>query len=98
MAMNNQPKRGIDAEAVSRGAGRIQNSHTSPETLWSVQDAADFTGMSESWIYRKAAAGHIPRLYIGSRLRFVPEELKEWALSQRGANALAQRISGRADA
>jgi excisionase family DNA binding protein len=54
------------------------------EHLWTVEQVASYTGMSESWVYRRASEGSIPRLYIANRLRFVPSEVQEWALTQRG--------------
>ena len=70
--------------------------HSSPEALWDVRRAAEYTGMSVSWLYHASAAGRLPRVYIGSKLRFVPAELQEWALSQRGSIPLVSRGAGRA--
>ena len=69
---------------------------SSPEALWDVRRAAQYTGMSLSWLYHAAAAGRLPRVYIGSKLRFVPAELQEWALSQRGSIPLVSSGARRA--
>jgi excisionase family DNA binding protein len=48
------------------------------EDLWDVARAAQFLGMSVSWTYRAAESGVLPYRRIGSRLRFVPSELRAW--------------------
>jgi predicted DNA-binding transcriptional regulator AlpA len=70
------PAIGAGSEANRRGPGTLEH-------LWTVQDVCDYTGMSASWVYHRAAAGLVPRVYIGSKLRFVAEEVRAWALSQR---------------
>jgi predicted DNA-binding transcriptional regulator AlpA len=67
------------------------------EHLWTVDDVSAYTGMSLSWIYHQAAAGTVPRIYIGSKLRFVAEEVRAWALSQRKMPR-APRVARKAEA
>ena len=55
--------------------------------LWSVSRVAKFLGMSASWVYRSAEAGTLPYVKIANRLRFVPREVVEWAMRQRGETA-----------
>jgi predicted DNA-binding transcriptional regulator AlpA len=50
--------------------------------------------MSKSWTYRSAEAGILPYRRIGSRVRFVPDELRAWANRQHGPVA-ARKASGR---
>ncbi len=52
------------------------------EDLWDVARAAQFLGMSVSWTYRAAETGVLPYRRIGSRLRFVPAELRSWVQAQ----------------
>jgi predicted DNA-binding transcriptional regulator AlpA len=49
------------------------------EDLWNVARAARFLGMSTHWVYRAAERGDLPYRKIGSRLRFLPGELRTWA-------------------
>ncbi len=62
------------------------------EHLWTVEQVAAYTGMSESWVYRRASEGNIPRLYIANKLRFVPNEVQDWALRQRGEPRKSKRV------
>ncbi len=50
-----------------------------PEGLWGVKEAAGFLGMSTDWVYRASEQGRLPYRKLGSRLRFVPDEIQEWA-------------------
>ena len=52
------------------------------ENLWDVARAAQFLGMSVSWTYRAAETGVLPYRRVGSRLRFVPSELRDWVNAQ----------------
>jgi excisionase family DNA binding protein len=52
------------------------------EDLWDVARAAQFLSMSVSWTYRAAENGVLPYRRIGSRLRFVPSELRAWVNAQ----------------
>jgi predicted DNA-binding transcriptional regulator AlpA len=49
------------------------------DDLWDVERAARFLGMSTHWVYRAAERGDLPYRKIGSRLRFLPGELRTWA-------------------
>jgi excisionase family DNA binding protein len=51
----------------------------SAEGLWGVKEAASFLGMSTDWVYRASEQGRLPYRKLGSRLRFVPDEIQEWA-------------------
>lgn len=65
---------------AGEGVGKAQ----SFEKLWTIHEVAAYTGMSESWLYRRASAGEMPRLYLANKLRFVPAEIHEWAVGRRG--------------
>jgi hypothetical protein len=62
------------------------------EPLWTVEDVARFTGMSVRWVREQAAApegpDRIPLIRLGGRVRFEPEQVREWAL--RGVAAVAR--------
>ena len=63
---------------------RLPSAVSSPgsENLVDVHKAAEMVGMSRHFIYRASADGRLPCRRIGSRLRFVPGELKSWAEAQ----------------
>lgn len=44
--------------------------------LWDVADVASFLKVSRSWVYRRAEAGLLPCVRIGSLLRFNPEVVR----------------------
>ena len=50
------------------------------DRLWAVHQAAAFLGRSESWVYKAAERGELPRARgMGWGLRFVPAELLAYA-------------------
>ena len=49
------------------------------EPLWNVADVAAYLCMSQSFVYKAAAAGSIPCLRIASSLRFDPEKVRAFA-------------------
>lgn len=53
-----------------------------PRALWTVSETARFLGMSDNWVYRMSALGHIPCRKIGKKKRFIPEEVENWARNQ----------------
>jgi len=57
------------------------------EALWTVEDVMTFTGHRRSWVYKMVDVGGLPALRLGG-LRFVPDEVKRWALRQRGPAAV----------
>jgi excisionase family DNA binding protein len=48
------------------------------EPLLSIAQAAGFLGVSRWQIYRLIERGELPAVRVGGRLRFVPEELREY--------------------
>lgn len=52
--------------------------HASNEALWNARQAANFLGMSRNWVYRAAAEGTLPRVYIGASVRFEPEKIRAY--------------------
>lgn len=55
--------------------------HGGIETLWDARDVARYLKVSRSWVYQKAEAGLLPYLKVGGMVRFVPERVREFALS-----------------
>ena len=50
------------------------------DRLWTVHQAAAFLSRSESWVYKAAERGELPRAKgLGWGLRFVPAELHAFA-------------------
>jgi excisionase family DNA binding protein len=54
------------------------------ETLWDKRQAAEYLGLSISWVDKQVAAGKLPYLKFGASVRFDPAELRAWAAAQRG--------------
>jgi hypothetical protein len=55
------------------------------EHLWMAKHVADFLNVSLSWVYMHADAGNIPSLRICGCLRFVPADVRAFALASRNA-------------
>jgi excisionase family DNA binding protein len=69
-----------DAQSLNGGA---QPAMFSADRLWNSAEVATYLRVSESWVRHRVAAGSIPFRRVGGWLvRFVPGELKDWALSQ----------------
>jgi len=63
----------------------VQPQPTADEDLWKVKRAAQFLNLSPFTVYRWSGDGRIPCRRLGSRLRFVPAELRLWASLQSGS-------------
>jgi len=50
------------------------------ERLWTVRDVAAFLQASTSYVYKAADRGEVPCRRVGALLRFVPAEIRVWAL------------------
>ena len=57
------------------------------EPLWTVREAAAFLRLGRNTVYEWAAAGKLPSLRLGSRVRFEPAALRRWLAVQRGPEA-----------
>lgn len=65
---------------------------TMSEHLWTIQDVADFLGVSKATVYRWRTYNPDrlpPALELGSSVRWVPEQVMEWAKSRTNKKALA---------
>jgi predicted DNA-binding transcriptional regulator AlpA len=65
---------------------------------WRARRTAAFLGMSESWVYHRAAEGRLPCVRIGGALRFEPAAIKAFTRGEgtgRGrVVALAKSVGG----
>ena len=61
---------------------QLETPNEVPDRLWTVRDVAAFLRASPSWVYAQKAAGLIPCRKIGGLVRFVPEEIRGYALGQ----------------
>jgi excisionase family DNA binding protein len=57
------------------------------ERLWKARDVAGFLGIGRNAVYEMADRGELPSVRIGSRVRFVPEEIRAWVAQQRSGTA-----------
>lgn len=71
------------------------------EGLWTVKEAAAYLRLSTSWLYKRVGEGGIPHVKIGSVVRFVPEQVRQYAAAaakateQVGARVIPLRGRGR---
>lgn len=70
------------------------------EPLWTVKEAAAYLRMSQSWVYHQIQAGTIPHCRIGCVVRFVPEQVRQFAAATStakpsGASVIPLRQRGR---
>jgi excisionase family DNA binding protein len=49
------------------------------EGLWTVKETAAYLRLSTSWIYKRVCANDFPHVKIGSVVRFVPEQVRQYA-------------------
>ena len=65
------------------------------EKLWTVRDVAAFLQVSTSYVYKAAERGEVPCRRVGALLRFVPAEVRAWALGEPASGArLAPSAAG----
>ncbi len=51
--------------------------------LWNAARAAEYLGVSTSWVYHRSAEGSIPCVRVGHALRFEPAALAAWTRGER---------------
>ncbi len=54
------------------------------EPLWAVADVMAYLKRGRTWVYDQVDKGTLPHLRGDLGLRFVPAEVRAWALRQRG--------------
>lgn len=56
------------------------------EQLWTVEDVCKFLSARRSWVYARVRAGELPHIRLGGQMvRFIPDDVKRWALSLKKA-------------
>jgi excisionase family DNA binding protein len=58
------------------------------EGLWDAKDVAAFLKVSRSWVYLHAEGGKLPSVRIGGLRRFVPAQIRVWALGGAGGDVV----------
>ena len=53
------------------------------EHLWTVRDAAAFLRIGRNAVYEMVKRDEVPNVRVGSRVRFIPGELRAWLGRQR---------------
>jgi len=66
---------------ATQGTGPVTYSHSVPDRLLDVKEAAALLNVPESWIYqhvRARAENRLPHFKLGKYLRFSAQALVEW--------------------
>lgn len=70
---------GIEVEQGGAGSGGGDG----PERLWKYKDVSEYLGMSIPWVRRMVTMRRIEGVRkLGRATRFIPSEVKRWAMSQ----------------
>jgi excisionase family DNA binding protein len=67
------------------------------EQLWTVADVCTFLRVGRNAVYAMAARRELPSIRVGTRVRFVPEDVRAWLARQRlagGDVSMLSRSSG----
>lgn len=48
------------------------------ESIWTVEQTADYLKMSTSWVYKQAECGALPCIRMGGSLRFASFQVKRF--------------------
>lgn len=49
------------------------------EALWSMDDVAEYLGMSKAFVRQIKDSERLPYIQMGSKIRFNPDSVREWA-------------------
>jgi excisionase family DNA binding protein len=63
------------------------------EQLWTVRDAAAFLRIGRNAVYEMVKRDEVPNVRVGSRVRFVPSELRAWLGRQRSPCAIVGSLA-----
>ena len=55
--------------------------------LWKLQDVAEYLGVHPNTVRNRMKDSGLPHRYVGTALRFVPDEIDEWLDQQPGRAA-----------
>jgi excisionase family DNA binding protein len=64
------------------------------ENLWKVDDVAKFLSVKRTAVYERVRAGELPHLRVGNLIRFVPDQVRAWALKKTGPSATVVALPG----
>lgn len=67
--------------ATTSSLGAASRERALRDVAW----AAEFLGVSKSWVYQATAAGRLPCVRIGAVLRFDPVVMKAWVRGEKSA-------------
>ena len=67
---------------LAQGAATGAQATGKPQ-LWNAARAAEYLGVSTSWVYHRSAEGSIPCVRVGHALRFDPAALAAWTRGER---------------
>ena len=62
----------------------MRNDIIPAEQLWTARQAAQFLNIGRNAVYEMVDRGELPSLRIGSRVRFIPAEVRAWVERQKG--------------
>jgi excisionase family DNA binding protein len=58
------------------------------DSLWTVQEAARFLAVSESWVYTATRTGVLPAIRLGRVVRFDQAALRAWVRGERSGRVV----------
>lgn len=66
------------------------------EALWTVPQVMAFLNVKRTWVYDQVHKGALPHVWLGSRLRFEPDQVRDWVKKNRSTapSATVLPISG----
>lgn len=53
-----------------------------PEALWGLDETAAYLQVSTRWLQNSGRTHGVPRVRIGGLIRYVPDQVRRWALQQ----------------
>lgn len=59
------------------------------ENLWDVKQVMTFLNVKRTWVYEAANRGELPHVRLGSKLRFEPDQVREYVRKNRSTVQVA---------
>ena len=63
------------------------------EQLWTVAEVGALLRVGRNAVYEMATRGELPSIRVGSRVRFLPADVRAWLERQRGPSAAVLPLS-----
>jgi len=76
------------AKAPMNTETRMETTADSENRLWTVQEAARFLSVSESWVYTATRTGVLPAIRLGRAVRFNPANLRAYLQGEHGGKVV----------